>query len=270
MSQTLPNERIDAVAKAVSKALSDVATKDQDRRDARDVLTDASSTATTARESLLVALAEAAANDHWSKYEIDEGVEHALKDRNDKDATIKTFTAEIRRACHPEARKHVPAFAKLAADVWNQETAQSKDLPKPCRAAFARQYHLFQRLLTEAIDNSRVLENRDDVVKWAIALDPKNNPTRMFKRFKALRDELREMGDMFDVANVTDADEYLREVTADDFKPAKKAAAKAPKKPAGAPKQAPASQVPESESGDPEPATNVSDLLDDALRDLGA
>jgi hypothetical protein len=270
MSQTLPNERINTVADAVSQALRDVTSQDQYRRDARTEYEAASGAAIGMREKLLITLAETAANEHWSKYEIDEGVEHALKDRNDKDATIKTFTAEIRRACHPEARKHVPAFTKLAADVWDQEAAQSKELPKPCRTAFARQYHLFQRLLTEAIDNSRVLENRDDVVKWAISLDPKNNPTRMFKRFKTLRDELRELGDMFDVANVADANEYLREVTADDFKPAKKAAAKAPRKPASAPKQASASQVPESTNDDPEPATSVSDLLDDALRDLGA
>lgn len=271
MSQTLPNETIDKVSKAISQALRDVTSKDQERRDLRDELTNASSAATTVREELLIKLATMAANDHWSKYDIDEGCEKALAGRNDKDTSIRTFSAEIKRACHPEARKHVASFAKLAANVWEDEAKQSKDMPKPCRAAFSRQYHLFQRLISAAIDENTVYSSRDDVVKWAIKLDPKNNPTRMFKRFKALRDELREMSDTFEIANVVDALEYLREVAADDFKGQSKPTQKSPAKPAEAPEPVSEGEdSPEDVDSASEAPKGVSELLDEALADIGA
>lgn len=274
MSDNLPNERILNVATEIGKAFRSVVDKDETRRDARDTLQDASNEASNEREKFLVTLAEAANKDHWSQFEIDNGADKALAQRNttDKDNSVKTFAAEIKRACHPNARKHVRKLSELANDVWDREIAQDKKLPRPCREAFARKYHLLQRLIGEAIEK-HVIESAPDVISFAVSNDPRRNPERMFKKFKLLRDQLRELADDYPLDEIVTAVEGLHDLALADFKTADRSALKPTPEVSPEPEKAP-EDVSEGEDSAPEdheavePAQGVSDLLDEALKDI--
>ena len=271
MSQNLPDTTIAQVTAEINKAFRGVLEKDSARRDAREMFTDASNDAGSARETFLIDLAGMAARNKWSEYAINSGIEKALEQRNDKDTSIRTFASEIKRACHPQARAHVQTFAKLASEVWDRETAQDKKLPRPCRAAFARKYHMLQRMIGEAVDSGRVINTSHDCVQWALSLDPKRNPERMFKRLKALRDELHAIADEFPLDAIVESAEGLREVTLSDFKAA--LGAPRPEKDSGSSNSEPEQEVTPTpdDSGSNENAPedmSVADRIDDALADL--
>jgi hypothetical protein len=169
---TSPVTHAERVAEVVTSAFSTISTKDGERRDAKKILEGTASDAVNARESQLVTLANFSASEVWSLSDIDTGVDTALKQRNGKDTSINTFASEIKRACHPNAREHVSSLAELAVNVWQAETEGDKDAPRPLRQAFARRYHMLQRMIGECITSKHVLQSSVEVVGWAISLDP--------------------------------------------------------------------------------------------------
>jgi hypothetical protein len=171
--------RVTRVSEVVTASFAAVATKDQDRKDAKDVLTVAADDAVNTREGQLVTLANISASEKWELSDIDSGVDTALKQRNGKDTAINTFASEIKRACHPHARYCVSSLRELAENVWNAEISQEdKSAPRPLRQAFARRYHMLQRMIGECIASERVLETPAEVVEWAIELDPAKDPSK--------------------------------------------------------------------------------------------
>jgi hypothetical protein len=189
---TSPVTHAERVAEVVTSAFSTISTKDGERRDAKKILEGTASDAVNARESQLVTLANFSASEVWSLSDIDTRVDTALKQRNGKDTSINTFASEIKRACHPNAREHVSSLAELAVNVWQAESEGDKDAPRPLRQAFARRYHMLQRMI-ECITSKHVLQSSVEVVGWAISLDPAKDPAKAFKRAKALRSQIQDL-----------------------------------------------------------------------------
>jgi hypothetical protein len=264
------------VADVVTKAFSTIASKDGDRRDVKKILEGSSTDAVNAREDQLVTLANFSASETWSLSDIDNGVAQALKERNGKDTSINTFANEIKRACHPNAREHVSSLAELAVDVWEAEMDGGKDAPRPLRQAFTRRYHMLQRMIGECITSRRMLKSSVDVVEWAISLDPSKDPTKAFKRAKALRSAVQDlMGEFPGLEQLHACNEELYALVSmgvDAFKSDTSQKALQPKPEVRKPTPAPAAPATEpttrNEGGDDiEPALGVSDLLDEALRE---
>jgi hypothetical protein len=214
---TLPNTRVAAVATEIHKALSGVVAADMTRSDATRVQRAASERATGARETALLALAEIAERDKWSHGEIDGGAAQALDRRNTKDNSVATFAAEIKRACNPSARQHVPTLALLCADVWTEEGKAAKDYPRPCRKAFARRYHMLVATFREAIEG-RVLSTPQQIVCWAVACDPDRDPVKVLKRLHAVRGQLRALADDWPHRELAVCGEALGRITLEGLK----------------------------------------------------
>lgn len=259
--------RVSRVSDVVTSAFAAVATKDEDRRGAKEVLTAASDDAVSTREGLLVTLANISASEKWELDDIDNGVKAALKGRNSKDTSINTFAGEIKRACHPHARDCVSSLRELAQNVWDQELAtEDKSAPRPLRVAFVRRYHMLQQMISRCIEDEQVLETPADVVEWAISLDPAKDPKKAFKRCKALITQIQAMSDEFpDIGQLRACVEELTTVKKRDFENEQP---KSQVKPAAVRKAAPKALEETIDAEEITPAMGVSDLLDEALRDI--
>jgi hypothetical protein len=246
--------RVSRVSDVVASAFNAINAKDEDRRDAKTILTAAANDAVTTREGQLVALANFSASEHWELSDIEDGVTAALKNRNSKDTAINTFASEIKRACNPHVRNHVPMLQELAQNMWDQELAtEDKKSPRPLRVAFVRRYHMLQRMIGNCIETRQPLETPTEVTEWAISLDPAKDRARALKRYTALKTQLRAILDEFpDLDNEQPKSQVQPPKLRKDGTPMK-----AP--------QAPVADVVE----EAEPA-GVSDLLDEALRDIEA
>ncbi len=262
MSQVLPNTRISTVADEVAKVFATIAHADDLRSGARDMLTDASQSATNAREDALLALAAAATAGQWSKYEIDEGCAKAIERRNSKDNTIATFASEIKLACHPSVRAKLPTLRQCVTDAWDAEAAAykaDKKLPRPIAKAFSRKYHALRACMKE-VSEGREFAGTSAIVQFAVARDPDLDHVRVAKRLQAIRKALQEFYADFPVEGLRDCDEFLAEIGKTELEAARKA------KLEGVNAPAPEASEPETV----EPAQGVSDLLDEALQDMGA
>jgi hypothetical protein len=96
------------------------------------------------------------------------------------------------------------------------------------------------------------------------------DPSKAFKRVKALRAQIQSMLDEFpDIEQLRACSEELGTITVEDFKNEQP---KSQVEPTELRKPAPAPQAPETtdEAEETEPAMGVSDLLDEALRDIEA
>jgi len=263
---TLPNTTIQTIASKITEAFNQISGVDANRSDARKLLEDAAQTSTNTREDVLVSLANLATSEKWEADDIGEAVERALKARNSQDNSIKTFAAEIKRACHRTARKHVGALRELATKVWDAENGgEDGNLPKPCRKAFARKYHMLGRMITEACDG-KVFEDAHSVVQWAVDNDPGKDPKKAFKRATAMRDQLRALADEFAVDGVIAAYEELNDVVSGGLH----AFTKSLTNTNDTAKSAPAAPgvSPDTVEDSEEPTKGVSDLLDEVVGDL--
>ena len=260
--------RASRVSDVVTASFAAVSTKDQDRRDAKDVLTVATDDAVNTREGQLVTLANISARERWELIDIESGVDAALKTRNGKDTAINTFAGEIKRACHPNACNYVSSMQELAQNVWDAELAtEDKSAPRPLRTAFARRYHMLQRMISQCIDAKRPLETPAEVAEWAISLDPAKDPSKAFKRRTALLAQIRAMSDEFPhIEQLRACCEKLNTLTIGDFKneqPKSVIKQTSVRKSPSAPETIDAIE-------EITPAMGVSDLLDEALRDIEA
>jgi hypothetical protein len=263
---TLPNTSIQTIVSKITDAFNKIQGVDTDRSDARKLLEGAAQSATNAREDLLVNLANVATSEKWESDDIDAAIDQALKARNSQDNSIKTFASEIKRACHRNARKHVGQLRELATQVWDAENADTdgdKNLPKPCRKAFARKYHMLGRMISEAMDGN-VFEGTSEVVQFALANDPAKDPKKAFKRVTAMRDQLRALADEFAVDGVIAAYEELNTTVGDGLKAFAKSLTNVENT-----KPVQPSNVVE-DTDNEEPAEGVSDLLDQVVGDLSA
>lgn len=259
-----PIDHIGVIAAEISKAFQTVVAHDMTRRDAQAAASDASQAATNVREAALITLAGISHRDKWSKLDTDEAVLRALSTRNNKDASLATLASEIKRACQPGVRQHVPALAKLAGDVWEAELAEKG--AKPCRKAFQRKYHMLGRMFTEA-SNGRVFTAAPDVIRWAVALDPDLDYAKVFKRLKAIREQLNAFAADFPVDGFDAALEFLGAVTPDDLKASREQASE----PGGT--EAAAVAPSEAAEAGPEPAegaVSLEDMINDASEQKAA
>jgi hypothetical protein len=152
-----------------------------------------------------------------------------------------------------------------------------KDAPRPLRQAFSRRYHMLQRMIGECVTSKRVLQSSVEVVGWAVSLDPsKKDPAKAFKRAKALRTQIQDLMSEFPgLEQLRACDEELNDLISTGVEAFKSDASQknlpAPtevRKPT--PQAAPQTTEPTTENEEIEPAMGVSDLLDEALRDIEA
>lgn len=261
-AQPAPVE-IAKVAAEFTKVFDKIMSADSERGDARDVLAAASETSTNTRLAALVSLAGGAIAGNWSAYDVEQALDKSLSRRNAVDASIKTFASEIKRACHTKARNHVAAYVALASDAWKDEgdnVKADKKAPTPCRKAFARQYHLVQRMLGEAVDGGRVFASVADICDYAAANDPDLDYGKVFKRLRAIRAQIAGFAQDFPVPGFADVIEYIDAIEKDDLKTSREAPATV----------APVSDAPVSDAPTIEPAAGISSLVDDALADMAA
>lgn len=121
MSETPRANDVNAIVAHVNKAFSGVMGVDGERKAAQDIAKAASETSSSHRVGALVALAGLSVTNNWTSVEIEAAVGRALDGRNDKQQSLITFGAEIKKACNPHARQHVKALFKLAQDCFDTE-----------------------------------------------------------------------------------------------------------------------------------------------------
>jgi hypothetical protein len=264
-AQPAPVE-IAKVAVEFTKVFDAILTVDTARNEARELANSEATTATNTRLSALVSLASAAATGHWSAYDVEQGLEKSLSRRNAVDASIKTFASEIKRACHAKARGHVADYVMLAAEAWAAEAEFAKANKKaetPCRKAFARQYHLVQRMLGEAVDGGRDFANAADVRDYAVANDPDLDFAKVFKRLRAIRAQIAGFASDFPVPGFAEVIEYIDRIEKDELK--------ASREPAGTDEGEgdTAEQVHREDAADTMPVA-LADAISDALADIAA
>lgn len=265
----LPDNTVSTIQRMVSAAFAKVSAKDSDRKDANEVFQTASQDAIGERENLLTTLAGAAATAQWDGVSIEMAIDAAKAARNNqKDTSINTFSSEIKRAMHPSVRHHVGAMFTLAKSAWDDEGKLGKDDTKPLRKAYARRYHM----VVGAMFNAAIAGNRPETatalneLALGVIRERELDYTAVHKRLVAIRAQLEAFARDFPVDGITTCAEFLSEVTVKDLKACVLRANTS--EPETAPEASDAAATNDDSADAPMPG--VSDLLDDALRDMQA
>lgn len=214
MSETPRANDVNAIVAHVNKAFSGVMGVDGERKAAQDMAKAASETSNSHRVGALVALAGLSQTNNWTAVEIEAAVGRALDGRNDKQQSLVTFGAEIKKACNPHARQHVKALFALAQACFDAEKERKN---KMFRKAFnGRAYHMAQRLIGEAIAG-RVYNDVSDCLEFAKANDPTLDPKKIASRINAIKVQLAEMSDDFPHEGFQACLDFLGTLTTDEL-----------------------------------------------------
>ncbi len=264
------NEEIRAVIRG---ALSPIVGADDAKSATQAAFQDAASGATTAREGVMAALASASAAGDWTDAEIDAASRAAVSSFNDKatQRSLGTYMGEARRAMRATVRDRFADIVALRDTVWAAEKAD-KDGPWPCKAAFARSYHMLTALLSEAGEGR--IHDVGSVIAFARTRDPANDPVKVAKRLADIANELRTIAATFKLAELAPACKVLDGLDAD--------ALEAAIQPAPAPATVTDTTVVQTRKGpvkavtlaevdrllSADPAPGAVDILDDMLSDF--
>jgi len=172
---------IEQVQAAVKAQLSSFALATAATREAQDAYTTKREEGFGTRGNILIALAAVAVTGNYSAKDIDDGVDAGVKAYTDgtnfKATTLGTFKSEMKRAMHPNVRKHVPAIFKLARDVFLAEK-DLEEVSQPCRREFTREYHLAVRkdgLMGEALTGkTHTIASMQEVARKIIDAKPRD------------------------------------------------------------------------------------------------
>jgi hypothetical protein len=229
------------------------------------------------RGTLMTRLADAATKHAWSGDDVKDAVVEIVKAYagNDKKkaSSVSTFKSEVLVACDRKVRPHVEPAFRLAREAIEREIeakAADDKAPTPVKKAFARQHHAAVAVLKAIRDGSNVtIGSIEDLTRFAIDTIRARqiDYERVKKRLDAIRAELGEFYDDFPVDGIQVCMEFLKEITTDELKDARRTAG-AEDATEDAPEDDDDAQSEVAPEVEPTAPKTIGDHLDDALADI--
>lgn len=191
------SNRTNTIADFIRSAIAPAMDSKAVLAEAAEAVKDASASNINAREVLQATIARAAHAEAWTNAEIAGACTAIAKSYNDKKGlqakTFATLAGEIKRAADEKVRGVFPMLQHLRDQAWSAEEAArqaDKNAPTPCRDAFARSYHMLQKMMSACIDapyGSAVFSTMEDVNRFVAANDPRMKPERIAKAVEKLK-----------------------------------------------------------------------------------
>jgi hypothetical protein len=247
--------RIAEIASTIRNTCSPLVMGIGAKDDATEVLKIARESEANAREDTLLRLAHESEAGGWTLDEISQAapVAAAMSQGIKSPKAFATYIGEAKNAMHPLARGHAEELYTLRRDVWDAETAAwkaDKNTPTPCRTAWARGYHMFVAMLTEA-GKGNLITDAGTVLELATTSNPHLDPKKGLAELASAREALRVVYSNFPAWLLEDAIALIDKIEEHDLARARETRSQAPtiaraEKPAkGKPAPVPVTVMPE-------------------------
>jgi hypothetical protein len=216
MSQTTSSARIQDIVRQIRGAAMPFLAANIDAIDAREVSKLAGNQLVSAREGIMVALADLSMKGQWTAGEVKTASHTAAGlSNNETEKALSTFISETRKAMSPKVRMHVDVLISVRDKAWEAEKlayAEDKDTPTPLRKAFSRGYHCLMQMMGEA-EEGRVIDNVPALMGFAAERDPDLDIAKVQKRLASISTMLAGFHRDWPVADIQLCVDTLNEVT---------------------------------------------------------
>jgi hypothetical protein len=242
-AQPTSEDNLAAIEGTIRVAFATIAPLVADHRDAKELAKNLGDKAEGKRETLALALANAARNGAWSDEDTEACVakifaeyagtvkaKNRTEEQKKKAATVATFKSEVTLVTARAVRDHVSQGFAIVAAAWNAEedaklASGDKKFPTPLRRWHKRRYHatlnLFRAIKADE-NGARKVRSPADFVAFTTRLlvAEKIRFERVADRLKVILDELESFNGDFGMEDIDIAVEHLRKIDADAIKAA--------------------------------------------------